>query len=907
MSNYRKPGNISDFLTKHNGNCHAEFISASSQPQRRSRNKFGMTILISLLLTTFYLLLTPPPAHAANSGIFTVELWVKPTSSIASQALVGKAEELRVFTDSSGNAGCQIKSSSTWQTASTGTQGLTLQGWNHVACTYDKATLKIYVNGVLAKQQALTTTIDDTANAIKIGQDDSASTPYSNLTGVTDDFRFYNYARTQKQVVQDMNGGHPLGGSPVGSQVGYWKFDEGYGTTAHNRGNGGSVLDGTLTNMASPATATSGWTNSGKFAKALNFDGSDDFIQINSAPNLTDSVTMSAWIKPTTAFSGFETIFDSQSSADTYNNQYNMFLDSNGKVNTYYTGLCTSNTALSLNNWTYVAITGTTTQLNIYINGMLDQTCNQAKPSTTTTILRFGARSATTNRFTGSLDEVKVYSSALTAQEVQIDYNHGSAIGMGVLGTDTSGNPSNSADRAYCPPGDTTATCGPVGEWNFEEGSGSSVNDTSGNGNTGTWNGTGPHHWIQGHVGWAGNFNGSDDYVALSNANNLSPGSGNMTIEAWVKSTLVDGNEHWIYSDYGSVTNNLVLLRLNSSNKFEAFYRDGSGNVANAQSNTVSPSQWYHVSAIRQGTTVSLYVNGSLAASTANASLGTITSSDGTTPAIGRNNQSNISYWAGRIDQVRIYNYARSQAQVAWDYNKGAPVGWWKFDECQGTTAHDSSGNGNNGTITIGASGTQTSAGTCTDGLSTSAWNNGAVGKYNSSLNFDGTDDYVQTSASIPTGLSGSFSVWAYPDSSMTPPPTNYPKIMGWTSSDPGLYIQKSTGKPYIQVTISSTAYAAVSTEPLIASTWQHIVVTWDSTSGTNTVLNVYLNGIKTVTQTISGVITQPNSAFNMGNSNYKGQIDDVRIYNYALTSQQIEQLYNQGSAIRFGPSTGSP
>lgn len=35
-------------------------------------------------------------------------------------------------------------------------------------------------------------------------------------------------------------------------------------------------------------------------------------------------------------------------------------------------------------------------------------------------------------------------------------------------------------------------------------------------------------------------------------------------------------------------------------------------------------------------------------------------------------------------------------------------------------------------------------------------------------------------------------------------------------------------------------------------------------------------------------------------------RVDDVRIYNYALTATQVKSLYNNG-AVRFGPSTGAP
>lgn len=77
-----------------------------------------------------------------------------------------------------------------------------------------------------------------------------------------------------------------------------------------------------------------------------------------------------------------------------------------------------------------------------------------------------------------------------------------------------------------------------------------------------------------------------------------------------------------------------------------------------------------------------------------------------------------------------------------YDYNKGAPLAHWQFDECQGSTAHDASGNNFHGTITPGASG-NTAAGTCGSGTSTEMWNDGTTGKINGSLGFDGTNDYI--------------------------------------------------------------------------------------------------------------------------------------------------------------------
>src|SRR5439155_14107613 len=146
--------------------------------------------------------------------------------------------------------------------------------------------------------------------------------------------------------------------------------------------------------------------------------------------------------------------------------------------------------------------------------------------------------------------------------------------------------------------------------------------------------------------------------------------------------------------------------------------------------------QWYHISVTQQGTSYVLYVNGIAVKSSNASSINTTDVCDG----IGSFSSDKFD---GSIDDVRVYNYARTPAQIAWDYNRGGPVGLWKFDECTGSTAYDLSGQGNNGTINIGGSGSQTTAGNCVTTDAAAAWYNGKDGKYNSSLNFDGSDDVV--------------------------------------------------------------------------------------------------------------------------------------------------------------------
>jgi hypothetical protein len=116
-------------------------------------------------------------------------------------------------------------------------------------------------------------------------------------------------------------------------------------------------------------------------------------------------------------------------------------------------------------------------------------------------------------------------------------------------------------------------------------------------------------------------------------------------------------------------------------------------------------------------------------------------------------------------------NQALTAAQINYLYSRGAPIVWYKFDECSGATAYNSvlASNGTamglNGTLTPGASG-NTTTGSCGSGTSTEMWNNGTTGKFNSSLDFDGTNDYVTTATASALQFTDSFSVmgWVNPD-----------------------------------------------------------------------------------------------------------------------------------------------
>jgi hypothetical protein len=314
-----------------------------------------------------------------------------------------------------------------------------------------------------------------------------------------------------------------------------------------------------------------------------------------------------------------------------------------------------------------------------------------------------------------------------------------------------------------------------------------------------------------------------------------------------------------------------------------------------------------------------MYINGAEVTYTTQSAFsgvyGTDTTYDGNNDFIIGAHKTNTSNFNGTIDDVKIYNYVRTPAQIAWDYNNGGPVAWYQFDECQGTTAYDSSPNltenttGNNGTITIGATGSNTSAGTCT-GAATAAWKNGANGKFNSSLSFDGTNDSVDLGDNYDFTGNVPFSISAWIN------PASVPSAAGrivskYNFGTSGQWYLDINGLSQIDFLRECGSYGTTSVSSVPLNSWTHVVGVYNGSD-----LLIYKNGILDKTKTDSCAIsdTSTHTIIGAGDDatpnteyNFNGQIDDVRIFNYALTPLQIKTIMNNGSSVNFTPITGSP
>ena len=157
--------------------------------------------------------------------------------------------------------------------------------------TYDRATLRLYVNGVQVASQARTGNIVTSASALLIGAD-SMFRHY--FQGTIDEVRIYNVALLPSEIQADMQ--TPVGRPPVAA----YHFNEGSGTTVTDRS--GNNNTGTL----SGAT----WTTAGKFGRALVFNGTNARVTIPDAPSLrlTTAMTLEAWVKPAVVTSAWRDV-----------------------------------------------------------------------------------------------------------------------------------------------------------------------------------------------------------------------------------------------------------------------------------------------------------------------------------------------------------------------------------------------------------------------------------------------------------------------------------------------------------------------------------------------------------------------------------------------------------------------
>jgi hypothetical protein len=855
-----------------------------------------------------YLESTSTDFNLANQ--ITLSAWVKPSATPAGDVFVvdrtNNNAGYSLGWQSSIQPRLRIGNGSSYITL-TSSNAMTIGTWYYLTATLDNSgSAKLYVNGNYDTGVTGVTLVTSSGQNLRLGSRAAANT----ITGQIDEVKIYNYPLTQKQIVSDMNQGSPIS---TKTTLIHYKFNEGTGTTAFNS------TRTTLNGVLGSTTASPTWTKSGKDNGALSFDGGD-YIQVADSNDLdfTDDFTISAWV----ARSGGVNEYIVSKTDDSSDGGYALLIGNLGEVycrtvngsghNDSYTA---TGFVLADSTWHHLAATRAGTSCRVYVDG-IDRT-NTAATHTTLTAnaktLRIGTQPAGGNYTVGKIDDVKVYNYALTSTEIKADYNASSSLQLGQVNQSVGATTNN---FEYCIPGDTSSCSLPIAEWVFDSnvGTPSTIPDTSGNGNVGVVSGgMTSSNWVPGKTGSALRFDGVNDYVNVYSANFASQwNSSQGAITAWFKydeGASTNGVQQHVLT-IGADTNNSVEFRKASDNTFSTRYVAGAtaetsadcspntnGYIFVAQSWDKANDKVYH------------YCNGLLTDidTTLGTWAGALSSSRAT---VGAHTTSATFPLKGAVDNVRVYNYTRTPAQIAYDYNHGAPSVWYKLDECQGSTIRDSMGTGYSGAITVGSAGSQNTLGTCQVGTS-AAWTNGASGKIGGSFSFDGNDDLIgiaetDTKGILDVGSSESFSVafWLKPTS--LPTAGNYATYVGKNNGANGWYAQVySDGSPEFCI-VNSTVHCYQGGPGYITTgSWQHYA--FSITSGTDSTAKLYYNG-----KLISGVWSgTTNLTFPSGNTNLtfgsngdsteeaNGLLDDVRIYNYPLTSTQVNTIINNG-AVKF-------
>jgi hypothetical protein len=210
-------------------------------------------------------------------------------------------------------------------------------------------------------------------------------------------------------------------------------------------------------------------------------------------------------------------------------------------------------------------------------------------------------------------------------------------------------------------------TPGLVAAYSFDEGSGTTVKDVSGNTNNGTIGGA---TWTAyGRYGGALMFDGASTFVTVKDSASLHLTTG-MTLEAWVNPVTADSE--WSDIIYkGHSNNDNYFLEGSSPNSYlpAGGGTFGAANMAIYGTSALPANQWSHVAATYNGALLRLYVNGVQVASLAQ--TGNIMTSTDSLQIGG--DSSYIQFFWGEIDEVRVYNLALTAAQIQADMN--LPVG----------------------------------------------------------------------------------------------------------------------------------------------------------------------------------------------------------------------------------------
>ncbi|MBN2727641.1 MAG: T9SS type A sorting domain-containing protein [Bacteroidales bacterium] len=288
--------------------------------------------------------------------------------------------------------------------------------WNHLVLRYNCiGQLDGFLNGIESKTNtAVTISMPSTGELYYAIAGYTVSNMGSNawFNGKVDEVRLWNDVRTEEEIRQNMYRELP---NPAGESnlIAYYKFNETSGSTCYDSKNS---YNATLTNM----TGTEWQTSSAMYGSknCLEFDATNDYIEVPTLSSPFSQGTISFWIKPKATPTNHARVL-----SDYWDDDEIYLFSGAGNVATWHMisgDELMSSDPLPNNTWTHVAITMDNTSSKLYINGVLDDESGAADTYISSDF-EIGGYSTSGNYevVNGYLDEFCIWSTVLTQEEIR--------------------------------------------------------------------------------------------------------------------------------------------------------------------------------------------------------------------------------------------------------------------------------------------------------------------------------------------------------------------------------------------------------------------------------------------------------------------------------------------------------
>jgi hypothetical protein len=183
--------------------------------------------------------------------------------------------------------------------------------------------------------------------------------------------------------------------------------------------------------------------------------------------------------------------------------------------------------------------------------------------------------------------------------------------------------------------------------WHMSETSGTTMSDSSGNGNNGTL-----HHLALGATGCSGTaytFNGSSSYVSVPNDPSLNPGSANIRITFCLKTSSLPTSGDYDLVRKGTFKGKEYKIELLKSGQIGCVFRGSAGHFNATGGSGLDNGAWHHIACVKTSSEVTLKIDGTVVKSTTGA-VGSIRNSD----ALEIGAYPGSDWYKGSLDEVSI-------------------------------------------------------------------------------------------------------------------------------------------------------------------------------------------------------------------------------------------------------------